>query len=393
MATQVTPPVSNPKQFSLSNHANYTTQSLYYPEGVSTDPEMLHYVCFFISMRGKSKVFANKPPAASSNMGNQSENKVDATKLGNVSTLAGAVGGAGLLMGITSKLGLGKIFGNKAYMNALKNNKPSSSANTKGMIASGLVSAASIGIGALAGGLATDFAVQPDSTYRISDVITLHLPHALKYNSSVSYSEIELGTAIGAVAGGESSADSTMGNLSGEAVRALLLSGSASTAASTLNKGMNNVGVQGDLVSAAQITASINLQQGKSLNPFREVLFKGTQFRKHTFAYTFMPKSRDETANIHNIIRTFRYHQVPELSAGSIYLLHPSEFQIMVYFNGNENTAFPKMATCVLMDVDVTYGSTDRFASFSDGSPTEITMNLTFMETSLLTKQSIDQGY
>jgi hypothetical protein len=42
------------------------------------------------------------------------------------------------------------------------------------------------------------------------------------------------------------------------------------------------------------------------------------------------------------------------------------------------------------VDVDYTPGGVK---SFKDGSPTQITMGLTFMETEMLTKQHIDKGY
>ena len=57
-----------------------------------------------------------------------------------------------------------------------------------------------------------------------------------------------------------------------------------------------------------------------------------------------------------------------------------------------ENSFYSKIATCVLSDcvVDYTPGCVRSFAS---GAPTQITMNLTFKETELLTKQMIDEGF
>lgn len=395
-ASTQSPNGNRTSSFSTSNTGKYNINNLSYPDGISTDPDKLHYVAFFINVRGKSKVFANKPPAPNTAQGTAGENKVDTTKLGNAVVDGATVGGA--VMGATAGLGIGKVLGRNAFNKALQSGS-AKSANVKGMIVQYGVAA----IGAIAGAVianeATSFAVEPDTTYRISDVITLHLPHAPKYNSSVSYSEVELGTALGWASGGESASDTVKGAMNQEAIKALILSGSSSAignlsqsisaAASKVTGGK----ASGDLVTAAQATAAINIAQGKSLNPFREVLFKGAQFRKHTFSYTFMPKNKAESDNIANIIQTFRYHQAPELSSGSLYLIHPSEFTIQIYFNGEENTYFPKMATCVLMDVDVTYGGTDKFSSFNNGAPTEITMNLTFMETSLLTKDSINNGF
>ena len=57
-----------------------------------------------------------------------------------------------------------------------------------------------------------------------------------------------------------------------------------------------------------------------------------------------------------------------------------------------ENSFYNKIATCVLQSVDVNY-TPDGVKSFGDGAPTQITMDLSFMETEMLTKQKINQGF
>ena len=57
-----------------------------------------------------------------------------------------------------------------------------------------------------------------------------------------------------------------------------------------------------------------------------------------------------------------------------------------------ENSFYSKIATCVCTGCDVDY-TPGAVKSFYDGSPTQITMNLSFKETELLTKQLIDKGY
>jgi hypothetical protein len=58
----------------------------------------------------------------------------------------------------------------------------------------------------------------------------------------------------------------------------------------------------------------------------------------------------------------------------------------------SENNFYSKIATCVLQGVNVNY-TADGVKSFQDGSPTKITMALTFKETELLNKQMINAGY
>jgi hypothetical protein len=58
----------------------------------------------------------------------------------------------------------------------------------------------------------------------------------------------------------------------------------------------------------------------------------------------------------------------------------------------SENNFYSKIATCVLKDCNVNY-TPNGVKSFQDGSPTQITMSLSFQETELLTKQSINAGF
>jgi hypothetical protein len=64
----------------------------------------------------------------------------------------------------------------------------------------------------------------------------------------------------------------------------------------------------------------------------------------------------------------------------------------MDWRNARENDFYNKIATCVLTNVSVDY-TPDGVKSFRDGSPTAITMSLSFKETELLTKDKINKGY
>ena len=79
------------------------------------------------------------------------------------------------------------------------------------------------------------------------------------------------------------------------------------------------------------------------------------------------------------------------------YLTLPSTFDIHYMYQlspdvATENNYYHKIATCVLTNCAVDY-TPGGVRSFADGSPTQITMGLTFMETEMLTKQHIDKGY
>ena len=130
-----------------------------------------------------------------------------------------------------------------------------------------------------------------------------------------------------------------------------------------------------------------------------EVLFNSMNVRTFQYNFNFAPRNEDETAEVQRIIQLFRYHMAPELQgANSRYLTLPSEFDIHYMYHGADGTSyendyFNRIATCVLENVAVNYTPGDKVRTFQDGSPTQITMGLTFRETELLTKEKINQGY
>lgn len=146
---------------------------------------------------------------------------------------------------------------------------------------------------------------------------------------------------------------------------------------------------------------------GYALNPQLEILYTGPKNREFVFSFKFTPRSTDEANEVWGIIRTLRYHAAPEYSFekgsyNSRHIVPPSQFGISFWVypkegaqNGSpeENTNLPRIGQCVLTNVDVNYAPTGKFATFTDGMPVEIQMQLTFTETVILTKQDIKNGF
>ena len=58
----------------------------------------------------------------------------------------------------------------------------------------------------------------------------------------------------------------------------------------------------------------------------------------------------------------------------------------------SENDYYNKIATCVMTECDVNY-TPDGVNSFDDGSPTKMTMKLSFTELEMLTKEKVSEGF
>ena len=108
-----------------------------------------------------------------------------------------------------------------------------------------------------------------------------------------------------------------------------------------------------------------------------------------------------ESPEVQKIIKTFRFHMLPELPKderfGRYYVV-PAEFDLFYMFRGDENVFFNKLVTSVLVNMDINY-SPQSYQTFRpiDGHngapPTEIDMKLDFMETKLITKADVLEGF
>ena len=344
-----------------------------YPQDLGGE-DLKHYVEFGITMRGKSKFLppdSDRYAAASPTRG--ASGNMTAENISQAATGSAAIAVGAIAYKLTRNV-LGKIDGTGGK-------RPASLKGTvaKAAGAAAVDAALSAGV-ALAAGAATIAALsaseilKPDVSYRISDVIALHLdgPPTVKY--SVNYANAELGTLAGVLGGGVIESTNSPG--ASESATAL------GTALAALPGALGSVNIK-NLLSA---------RSGTALNPFKEVIFESVDFRTFAFKYKFFPKSRSESKAVEDIITLFKFHMHPEMSNGKLFFINPSEFNISYNFESGPNSYFHKFAPCVLTEMDVNYGG-EQFSSFRDGTPTEVHVSLTFREKEILTKQMILDGF
>ena len=354
--------------FKNKGTGKYNIKNLSYPENLGNNPDVQHYVAFFVNVRGKSKF--NKQVGV--NGGNQKiledvkvgvgQNRLDPNKTGQQTGAAGLVAGAQI--GGAASLLSGVLEGKLSFTELL-------SAGTKALTGGAAGLATIKGVEAL--GL-----IESDTLKRISDVITLHIQDKPSTSYNVNYQDKEIGTLGGLLAGGSSMTDATetlgsMGRDAGQAAIAGIVS-AVSTAFG---------GPAGNL---------LELGTKQKTNSFREQFFESVDFRTFNFRHTFMPRSQQEAEDVRRILNLFKFHMHPELSQGGLFYVYPSEFEIKYFYKDKENQYFDKISSCVLENMSVDYGG-DIFSTFEDGNPVEVNLTLKFKELELLTKDRITQGY
>ena len=234
-----------------------------------------------------------------------------------------------------------------------------------------------------------------NTTTRITDSVALYLPPNVQDTTAAKYEGMQTGI-VGLVAAGAGAFLNSMGNNDYEAASRSLLSGiKAITEEATKRAGGELVDALADVQGTAELA---NKAFGQATNPYMEVIFDNMELRTFTYNFTFSPRNEDETNDVKRIIQLFRFHMAPELKgAQKRFLTLPSTFDIHYMYQhspdvANENNFYTKIFTCVLQGVDTNY-TPAGVRSFDNGAPTQITMNLSFMETELLTKGKINAGY
>ena len=147
------------------------------------------------------------------------------------------------------------------------------------------------------------------------------------------------------------------------------------------------------LASAAvnQFGANTNFNQllsrstGEILNPNMELLFGGPTLRNFRFQFKFTPRNEKEAEQVRLIIRAFKRNMAPQaqggqLNSGNWFLKTPNVFKLR-YRTGTKNHPFlNKFKQCFLTDVQTTYTGEGVYATYDDGTPVSMILDLSFKE-------------
>jgi|TARA_Y100000310_G_scaffold44023_1_gene41134 hypothetical protein len=242
----------------------------------------------------------------------------------------------------------------------------------------------------------------------LTNMIFLYTPAGIATNYGVEYAAEATGmfglmkSGVGKIAGGlaEGAGDFARDFKSGGLIGALQGSTMKEIMEDTANVGGTAFraiveGIVGEGMKAASQASTSTM-----VNPHMELMMSAPSFRNFAFSYTFAPRNQKELDSTHKIIKTFKYHMLPQMRepGGTEHLLDlPSQFEIRYMFMHKENMYLPFISRCYCDSVDVNYTPNDKFTTFKgDGagaSPNIIKMDLKFQELEIMTKDTIALGY
>ena len=137
--------------------------------------------------------------------------------------------------------------------------------------------------------------------------------------------------------------------------------------------------------SAIRPNTLLGRSRGEILNQNLELLFDSVNLRSFPFAVTFSPRNKKESLRVKHIIRALKSSMAAkkgteQVGQGGFFLKAPDVFHLKYLHNGKEHPFLNSFKHCALTGMNVNYTNTGTFASYSDGTPVSIQLNMTFKE-------------
>ena len=130
--------------------------------------------------------------------------------------------------------------------------------------------------------------------------------------------------------------------------------------------------------------SALGRQTGSILNSNLELLFNGVNLRTFPFSINFSPRNRQEAKMVKFIIRAFKSSMAAkkntDVNQGGAFLSAPDVFSLEYRHKSELHPFLNSFKHCALTGMNVNYTQTGTYATYSDGTPVNLRMNLTFKE-------------
>ena len=224
--------------------------------------------------------------------------------------------------------------------------------------------------------------------------ILLPIPSNVQDGNTVSYSDSSLNGLTAALAGGSMdimkdlpgviSGDKKINDLGDDLKKRIKDSGlTLPGAQSIITKKLaaSAAGVFGGNVSTNQL---LSREEGTIFNPNMELLFNGPTLRSFSFSFKMTPRNQDESIMVRRIINTLKRNMAPQVTTSgdsqNLFLKTPNVFELTYKQGDKEHCFLHNFKQCFLENMSVNYTGEGTYATYGDGTPISMVMNLQFKE-------------
>ena len=120
---------------------------------------------------------------------------------------------------------------------------------------------------------------------------------------------------------------------------------------------------------------------GQVINQNLEMVFGGVTIRSFNFGWDLVPRSKDEAYIVKSIIKSLKVHTAAKLdNDGMGFLNAPDLFRIGYFKGGSAHPFLNRFKTCALTNMSVNYTASGTYATYEDGTPVHMKLDLSFKE-------------
>ena len=233
-----------------------------------------------------------------------------------------------------------------------------------------------------------DSGLAAEKKVREADIF-LPIPQQVSDNIGAAYSQSELNpmqvaglnaasALLGQAEGGEKAA------INRQQVAEAVLNRNIKGIDDATKQAINSI-VSGQAVNALGANVSvqglISRASGQIFQQNLELLFSGVKLRTFPFIFDFAPRNPIEAGVVRDIIRVIKRSASPSRQGdNALFMKSPKLFQLQYLTGANEHPFLNSFKICVCEDISVNYTASGTYATYSDGTPVHIRMQLTFKE-------------
>ena len=237
-----------------------------------------------------------------------------------------------------------------------------------------------------------------DQTVLARDIlgsILLPVPSQIGDSNNVQYGESKLnsfaaqGFELGSrLAQSEGALDALRNTIDG-------LQGALDTASLPGNRNLIRTALVASAVNQFGANLDVNSvlarESGQIINPNMELLFNSPALRQFKFRFKFTPRFEQETLEVKRIIKAFKKNMAAKGGASGALLKTPNIFQLQyVRGDGRPQGFLHEFKLCALQSCAVNYTGDGVHATYYDGTPVSMTVDLAFQELSPVYNEDYD---
>jgi len=141
----------------------------------------------------------------------------------------------------------------------------------------------------------------------------------------------------------------------------------------------------------------ISRTSGQVLNPNLELLFRGVILREFNYSFTLTPRDSSEAAQIKGIINLLKRSMAAKSTASNgagkgAFIKAPDVFQPIFMQGPRPHPFLYTIKQSALVGMSVNYVGTGAYATYNDGTPVKMEMQLRFKELSPVYNEDYDQS-